>query len=227
MASENNTDISSDHIRNATAEIRNSKELPDNKSITEFIQKNYSTNADFNFIDEATEKLIKNKKIVNKPTTQGMTSYFPISNDQLNENEVTESEPISSDISTSPASNSSVHETSSNCQPFFRCNDFVKDEVFNTFYEDYVEFKHYVNDIMKSVTPNSELLTSLSDENDLEKMKIKSLEKEIKNLKNQNTPLRENILTQLKVTENLSGNNDRNTTNTPIIDKTKQKMTLT
>ena len=111
--------------------------------------------------------------------------------------------------------------------PFFDATIFVKNDVFNTFYEDYVEFKHYVNDIMKSVTPNSELLTSLSDENNLEKMKIKWLEKEIKNLKNQNTPLRENILTQLKVTENLSGNNDRITTNTPIIDKTKQKMTLT
>ena len=50
MASDDNTDIFSDHI------------------ITEFIQKNYSTNADFNFIEEAIEKLIKNKKIVNKPT---------------------------------------------------------------------------------------------------------------------------------------------------------------
>ena len=78
---------------------------------------------------------------------------------------------------------------------------------------------------MKSVTPNSELLTSLSDENNFEKMKIKSLEEEIKNLKNENTTLRENILTQLKIIENLSGNNHRSTTNTPIIDKTKQKMT--
>ena len=101
-----------------------------------------------------------------------MTSYFSNSIDQLNENEVTESESISSDISTSPASNISVHEASSNCQSIFRCNDFVKSEVFNTFYEDYVEFKHYVNDILKSVTPNSELLTSLSDENNFEKMKI-------------------------------------------------------
>ena len=70
-----------------------------------------------------------------------------------------------------------------------------KYEVFNTFYEDYVKFKHYVNVIMKSVTPNSELLTSLSDENNCEKMKFKSLEEEIKNLKNENTTLRENILT--------------------------------
>ena len=128
-----------------------------------------------------------------------MTSYFPISNDQLNESEVTESQSISSDISTSPPSNTSVHETSSTCQPLFRFNDFVKNEVFNTFYEDYVEFKHSENDIMKSVTPNSELLTNLSDENNSEKMKIKSLEEEIKNLKNENTTLRENILTQLKL----------------------------
>ena len=70
-------------------------------------------------------KLIKNKRIVNKPTIQGMASYFPVSNDQLNENKVTESEPISSDISTSPPTNISVHETYSNCQP----NDFVKNEV--------------------------------------------------------------------------------------------------
>ena len=76
---------------------------------------------------------------------------------------------------------------------------------------------------MKSVTPNSELLTILSDEKNCEKMKIKLLEEEIKNLKNENTTLRENILTQLKTIENLSGNNDRSRTNTPIIDKTRQK----
>ena len=49
-----------------------------------------------------------------------------------------------------------------------------------------------------------------------EEMKTKLPEEEIKNL-------RENILTQLKIIENLSGTNDRSTTNTPIIDKTKQK----
>ena len=73
---------------------------------------------------------------------------------------------------------------------------------------------------MKAVTPNSELLSSFSDENNFEKMKTKLPEEEIKNL-------RENILTQLKIIENLYGTNDRSTTNTPIIDKTKQKITLT
>ena len=37
--------------------------------------------------------------------------------------------------------------------------------------EDYAEFKHYVNDIKKSVTPNSEILTRLSDENIFKKKK--------------------------------------------------------
>ena len=95
MASKDNTDIFSDHIMNAIAEIKNSKKRPDNKSLTEYIQKNHSTNADFNFIEEAIQKLIKNKKIVKKPTIQDMTSYFPISINQLNENEVTESKPVS------------------------------------------------------------------------------------------------------------------------------------
>ena len=76
---------------------------------------------------------------------------------------------------------------------------------------------------MKSVTSNSELLTSLSDENNCEKMKIKSLEEETKNLKNENTTFRDNILTRLEIIENLYGNNDRGTANTPIIEKTKQK----
>ena len=92
-----------------------------------------------------------------------MLSYFLISNDQLDINEATESEPISLDISTPLSSNISAHETSSNCQPLFRCNDLAKNMVFNMCYGDYVEFKHYVNDIKKSVSPNSELSASLSD----------------------------------------------------------------
>ena len=42
-------------------------------------------------------------------------------------------------------------------------------------------------------------------------------------LKNENITLKENVLTQLKIIENLSGNKNRSTTNTPIIDKTRQR----
>ena len=58
----------SDHIMNAIAEIRNSKKHLDNNSITEFIKKIHTANVDFNFIEEAIDKFIKSKRIVNKPT---------------------------------------------------------------------------------------------------------------------------------------------------------------
>ena len=69
-------------------------------------------------------------------------------------------------------------------------------------------------------------LRSLSDENDFKKSKIKLPEEEIKKLK-ENTTLRGNILTQIKIIQNFSDDNNRNTTNTPIIDKTKQKLLVT
>ena len=94
-----------------------------------------------------------------------------------------------------------VRETFSNGQSLSWSNDFVKNQIFNTSYEDYVEFNHYVNEIIKSVSPNSELLTRLSDGNNSQKTKIKSLEKEMKNVKNENITLGENILTQRKIIE--------------------------
>ena len=45
---------------NDTAELRNSKKRPGNNSITEFIKKNHLHVVDYNFIEEAIEKLIKN-----------------------------------------------------------------------------------------------------------------------------------------------------------------------
>ena len=103
---------------NAILEIRNSKKRSDNKSVTEFIRKIIQKMPILTSSKKLLKNLSKNKKIVKID--------FPISNDQLNESEVTESEPISSDISNSPSSNISAHETCSNCQPLFQRNDFVK-----------------------------------------------------------------------------------------------------
>ena len=79
----------------------------------------------------------------------------------------------------------------------FRCNDYVRNEVFDTFYKDYLEFNHYMNDIIKTVTPSSEMVTNLSNDNVSLQMKIKSLEEEIKSLKNENGNLKGDIKTQL------------------------------
>ena len=86
----------------------------------------------------------------------------------------------------------------------FRYNDYVRNEVFDTFYKDYLEFKHYMNDIIKTISPSSEMVTNLSNYNVSFQTKIKSLEEEIKSLKNENSNLKDDIKTQLKVIENLS-----------------------
>ena len=74
--------------------------------------------------------------------------------------------------------------------------------MFDTFYEGYLEFKHYMNDIIKTITPSSEMVTNLSNDNVSLQTKIKSFEEEIKGLKNENSNLKGDIKTQLKVIEN-------------------------
>ena len=59
-----------------------------------------------------------------------------------------------------------------------------------------------MNDIIKTITPSSEMVTNLSNDNVFLQTKIKLLEEEIKSLKNSN--LEGDIKTQLKVIENLS-----------------------
>ena len=67
--------------------------------------------------------------------------------------------------------NNSVHEVShvTHQRSAFRCNDYVRNEVFGNFYKDYLEFKHYMNDIIKTVTPSSEMVTNLSNKMSLYK----------------------------------------------------------
>ena len=59
-----------------------------------------------------------------------------------------------------------------------------------------LEFKH-MNDIIKTITPSSEMVTNLSNDNVSLQMKIKLLEEEIKSLKNENGNLKGDIKTQL------------------------------
>ena len=62
-----------------------------------------------------------------------MRSYFPVSNDQLDEIKVTEIKSISLNICTPPSWHLSAHATW-NSQPLFPSDDFVKNEVFNVFW---------------------------------------------------------------------------------------------
>ena len=60
-----------------------------------------------------------------------------------------------------------------------------------------------MNDIIKTITPRSELVTNLSKDTVSLQAKIKSLEEEIKSVKNENGNLKGDIKTKLKVIKNL------------------------
>ena len=75
----------------------------------------------------------------------------------------------------------------------FRCKDYVRNEVFDRVY---LEFKYYMNNAIKITTPNSEMVSNLSNDVSLQ-TKIKLLEEEIKSLKNENSNLKGDIKRQL------------------------------
>ena len=66
--------------------------------------------------------------------------------------------------------------------------------MFDTFYEDYFEFKDYMNEITKTITPTSKLVTNLSNDNVYLQTKRKLLEEKNKGLKNENSNLKGNII---------------------------------
>ena len=61
-----------------------------------------------------------------------------------------------------------------------------------------------MKDIIKTITPGSETVTNLSNDNVSLQKKIKSLEEEIESVKNENINLKGDIKTQVKVIKNLS-----------------------
>lgn len=62
----------------------------------------------------------------------------------------------------------------------------MKTAVFNGFYGEYIEYKNYLNDVIRSLSSREELLKTQEYNNNSQLKKINLLEKEIKNLKNVN-----------------------------------------
>lgn len=46
---------------------------------------------------------------------------------------------------------------------------FVMVELFNTFYNDYIEYNHYINDILEKLKVNGNIFSQFTETNDLEK----------------------------------------------------------
>ena len=103
-------------------------------------------------------------------------------------------------------SNDNNNLQSTNVYPEKIQQKFVTVELFNTFYDDYIEHKHYINDILESVKVNGNILSQFTETNDLEKSyqsKIKSLEENVEELKTENKRLVEEAANYLRIIENL------------------------
>ena len=46
---------------------------------------------------------------------------------------------------------------------------FVMVELFNTFYNDYIEYNHYINDILEKLKVNGNIFSQFTETNNLEK----------------------------------------------------------
>lgn len=46
---------------------------------------------------------------------------------------------------------------------------FVMVELFNTFYNDYIEYNHYINDILEKLKVNGNIFSQFTETNDYEK----------------------------------------------------------
>ena len=81
-------------------------------------------------------------------------------------------------------------------------------ELFNTFYDDYIEYKHYVNDGTQNISFNKELGKSFENETKSQQSNIKLLQQKIQTLKNENKDLKKENKFHLKIIELLSTGHD-------------------
>ena len=81
---------------------------------------------------------------------------------------------------------------SNNVHPEKIQQKFVAVESFVAFYDNYIEYKYYINDILENLKVNGNILSQFKETNDLEKSyqsKIKSLEENVEKLKAENKRL--------------------------------------
>ena len=70
-------DIIEEHVIGAINDIRAKRKRPDSRSVLEYVNKNFATNADEIYVNNIIQVLLDQNKIRNKPTSKG-NSYFII-----------------------------------------------------------------------------------------------------------------------------------------------------
>ena len=105
---------------------------------------------------------------------------------------------------------------------------YVTMELFDTFYDDYVEYKHCINDIFKSFSVSEDVLNEQQKISKCEtscKEKIKSLENKINILQTENKMLTEESTNYMEIVELLSvGNQNKVTEKNNINEKSSNHL---
>ena len=204
----NNDDSFKPKILMAIDKIKGKKKHADTDSIHDFIAQTETTNINKNNIKDFVAKLIAQKLVVKKKTPQGYESYHKISysiRTPTKENFNKISEEVEFDFEKTD---------------FVFNNMYVKNDVFDAFYEVYMQYKGYVNDVINTLIPKEDSLHRTEKENTTEHRKnIELLENQIKDLKKENQILKEIL------TSNIEKNNDNNSNGSKTFEKTNTNNT--
>ena len=193
-------------ILTAIDKIKGKKKRADIDSIHDFIAQTEATNIDKNNIKDFVTKLIAEKLVIKKKTPQGYESNHKISyfiRTPTKENFNKTSEEVEFGIQTD----------------FVFNNIYVKNDVFDTFYEDYRQYKGYVNDIINTLIPKEDSLHRTEKENTEHRKNIELLENQSKDLKRENQILKEIL------TSKFEKNNDSNSNGSKTFEKTNTNNT--
>ena len=163
----------------AIDKIKGKKKREDIDAIHIFIVQADATNIDKNTIQDFVTQLVAEKLVIKKNTSQGNEPY------QKTPTEEDLSEPTRHSIRTPTKENlNKSSEVESRTQISLIHNNInVKNYIFEVFYEDYLDYKGYVNDILNTLFPTDDILYRIEKENITEhSKKIKSLQNQIQDL---------------------------------------------
>ena len=144
--------------------------------------------------------------MIKKKTPHGYESYHKISSGK----DTLKPPPQPPGYSIRTPTKENFNKTSEEAEPgtqtdFVFNNMYVKNDVFDAFYEDYIQYKDYANDIINTFIPKEDSLHRTEKENTTEHGKnIELIENQIKDLKRENQILKEML------TSKFEKNNDKN-----------------
>ena len=189
----------------AIDKIKGKKKRADIDAIHNFIMQADATNINKNTIKHFLPQLVAQKLVIKKNTSQGNEPYHKTSTEE------DLPQPARHSIRTPTKENFNItSEVESGTKTNFIHNNIYVKNVFEAFYDDYLEYKGYVNDILNTLIPKDDILHRTEKEDTTEhSKKIKSLQNQIEDLKKENEVLKEILTSKFDFNENNVANNNR------------------